>query len=176
MSATEGSQVTEQDEAPSSDEARASTETRIMDDRRAKLAALAASGGEPWPFRADPTARTEDVRAAHADLEAGAETDAHYVLAGRLMLKRGQGKLMFGELADRSGTLQLFVSKAEVGDDGFATFGDLDLGDWIEVGGVAMQTRKGELSLKVQQVRLLAKCIRPLPEKFHGLVDEEQRR
>lgn len=72
-------------------EARASAEVRIMDERRAKLAALAASGGEPWPMRADPTAHTEDVRAAHADLESGGETEDRYVLAGRMMLQRGQG-------------------------------------------------------------------------------------
>lgn len=155
---------------------RASAEARIMDDRRAKLVAMAQAGGEPWPFRADPTAHVEDVRAAHADIEAGSETDTRYVLAGRMMLRRGQGKLIFAELADRTGTLQLFVSKAVVGDDGFAIMDDLDLGDWIEVQGTAMKTRKDELSLKVDGVRLLAKCIRPLPEKFHGLVDEEQRR
>ncbi|MCW2956527.1 MAG: lysyl-tRNA synthetase, partial [Thermoleophilia bacterium] len=157
-------------------EERASAESRIMDDRRAKLDELAAAGGEPWPYRAEPTARAADVRAAHGELEAGAETDAPYTLAGRLMLRRGQGKLIFGELADRSGTIQLFISKGVVGDDGFALVETFDLGDWIEVTGTAMMTRKGELSLKVDGARLLAKCIRPLPEKFHGLVDEEQRR
>jgi lysyl-tRNA synthetase class 2 len=157
-------------------EARASAETRIMADRRAKLAAMAEAGGEPWPFRADPTAHTGDVRAAHADLEPGGETEDRYVLAGRMMLQRGQGKLLFAELADRTGTLQLFVSKAVIGDEGFAAFADLDLGDWIEVSGVAMKTRRDELSLKVDSARLLSKAIRPLPEKFHGLVDEEQRR
>jgi lysyl-tRNA synthetase class 2 len=155
---------------------RASAETRIMDDRRAKLDAMADAGGEPWPFSAKPSAHIDEVRTNHAALEAGDETDSRYVLAGRLMLRRGQGKLIFGELADRTGTLQLFVSKAVVGDDGFAVMDDLDLGDWIEVTGTAMKTRKDELSLKVDGVRLLAKCIRPLPEKFHGLVDEEQRR
>ncbi|MCW2960896.1 MAG: lysyl-tRNA synthetase [Thermoleophilia bacterium] len=175
MSANETSDPTIDAPEPTAEE-RATAESRIMDDRRAKLASLEAAGGEPWPYRAEPTAHVADVRAAHGDLEAGAETDSHYVLAGRLMLKRGQGKLMFGELTDRSGALQLFVSKAEIGDDGFAVFDSLDLGDWIEVSGTAMQTRKGELSLKVSKARLLAKCIRPLPEKFHGLVDEEQRR
>ncbi|MCW2923002.1 MAG: lysS [Thermoleophilia bacterium] len=157
-------------------EERATAESRIMDDRRAKLAAMAEAGGEPWPYSASPTAHAADVVAAHSGLEDGAETEDRYVLAGRMMLRRGQGKLIFAELADRSGTLQLFVSKSVVGDDGFASFDDLDLGDWIEVAGTAMKTRKGELSLKVDGVRLLAKCIRPLPEKFHGLVDEEQRR
>ena len=161
------------DETP---EERASAEQRIMDDRRAKLAAMADAGGEPWPYSASPTAHVADVIAAHGALEDGVETEARYVLAGRMMLRRGQGKLIFASLSDRSGVLQLFVSKSVIGDDGFAAFDDLDLGDWIEVAGTAMKTRKGELSLKVDAVRLLAKCIRPLPEKFHGLVDEEQRR
>jgi lysyl-tRNA synthetase class 2 len=157
-------------------EERASAEQRIMADRRAKLDAMAAAGGEPWPYSAKPDAHAADVVAAHADLEDGDETDSRYVLAGRMMLRRGQGKLIFASLSDRSGTLQLFVSKSVIGDEGFAAFDDLDLGDWIEVAGTAMKTRKGELSLKVDGVRLLAKCIRPLPEKFHGLADEEQRR
>lgn len=157
-------------------EERASAEQRIMADRRAKLDAIAATGGEPWPYSANPTAHVEDVVREHSSLEDGAETDARYVLAGRMMLRRGQGKLIFAQLADRSGTLQLFVSRAVIGDEGFAAFDDLDLGDWIEVDGTAMKSRRGELSLKVDRARLLAKCIRPLPEKFHGLVDEEQRR
>ncbi|MCW2927666.1 MAG: lysyl-tRNA synthetase [Thermoleophilia bacterium] len=164
------------DDAESTPEERASAEQQIMADRRAKLDAMTAAGGEPWPYSAKPTARIEELVAAHEGLEDGAETEARYVLAGRMMLQRGQGKLMFAELADRSGTLQLFVSKAVIGDDGFAAFADLDLGDWVEVAGTAMKTRKGELSLKVDAARLLAKCIRPLPEKFHGLVDPEQRR
>lgn len=152
------------------------TETRIMDDRRAKLHEIAARGGVPWPMSANPDAHISDVRAKHETLEAGEEGGSRYVLAGRMMLRRGQGKLMFAELADRSGVLQLFVSKSVIGDEGFADFANLDLGDWIEVEGVIMKTRRDELSLKIDQVKLLAKCIRPLPEKFHGLVDEEQRR
>jgi lysyl-tRNA synthetase class 2 len=176
MSATEAPMNDTTDAPEPTPEERASAEQRIMADRRAKLDAMAAAGGEPWPFKASPTARTEDVIANHSGLEDGEETDARYVLAGRMMLRRGQGKLMFAELADRSGTLQLFVSKAVIGDEGFEAFGDLDLGDWIEVEGAAMKSRRGELSLKVERARLLAKCIRPLPEKFHGLADEEQRR
>ncbi len=162
------------DETP---EERASAEQRIMADRRAKLDAMAAAGGEPWPFSAKPDTRVQDFVAIHSDLEDGQETDSRHTLAGRMMMRRGQGKLIFAGLMDRSGTIQLFVSKAEIGgDEPFAAFDDLDLGDWIEVSGTAMKTRKGELSLKVDSARLLAKCIRPLPEKFHGLADEEQRR
>ncbi len=176
MSATDTTTTDSTDAPEPTPEERHSAEQQIMADRRAKLDAMAAAGGEPWPFAAKPDARTADVVAAHGDLEDGAETDSRYVLAGRMMLRRGQGKLMFAQLADRSGTLQLFVSKAVIGDEGFAAFADLDLGDWIEVSGTAMKSRRGELSLKVDSARLLAKCIRPLPEKFHGLADEEQRR
>ncbi len=157
-------------------EERASAEQRIMADRRAKLDAMLEAGGEPWPYSASPTARVEDLVAAHGDLDDGVETEERYVLAGRMMMRRGQGKLIFAGLMDRSGTIQLFVSKAVIGEEGFATVDDFDLGDWIEVSGTVMKTRKGELSLKVDSARLLSKCIRPLPEKFHGLADEEQRR
>lgn len=153
-----------------------STEQQIMEARRGKLDAMAANGVNPWPYSASPDARVEDVVLDHSDLAEGEERDTRFVLAGRMILRRGQGKLMFAQLADRSGVIQLFISKAVVGDAGFALFEDLDLGDWIEASGSVMKTRKGELSIKVDSVRLLAKCIRPLPEKFHGLVDAEQRR
>ena len=173
---TETSAPNETDAPEPTPEEHASAEQRIMDDRRAKLDAMAAAGGEPWPYSAKPDARVQDVVEAHGGLDDGEETEVRYVLAGRMMLQRGQGKLMFAQLADRSGTIQLFVSKAVMGDEGFAAFADLDLGDWIEASGTVMKSRKGELSIKTDSVRLLAKCIRPLPEKFHGLVDEEQRR
>ncbi|MCB0880362.1 MAG: lysine--tRNA ligase [Thermoleophilia bacterium] len=176
MSATDAPSTDTPDSPEPTAAERHSAEQQIMADRRAKLDAMLAAGGEPWPYSAKPDAHVSDVVASHSDLEDGAETDDRYVLAGRMMLRRGQGKLMFAQLADRSGTLQLFVSKAVIGEDGFEAFADLDLGDWIEVSGTAMKSRRGELSLKVDSARLLAKCIRPLPEKFHGLADEEQRR
>jgi lysyl-tRNA synthetase class 2 len=91
------------------------------------------------------------------------------------MLLRRQGKLTFATLRDGSGEVQLFVSQAEMGNDEFAAFDDLDLGDWVGVGGRVMKTRKGEVSVKANAVSLLAKALLPLPEKWHGLSDVETR-
>ena len=85
------------------------------------------------------------------------------------MLKRDSGKLVFATIRDRSGEVQLFISKAVVGDDEFAAVKNLDLGDWVGVAGTVMTTRKGELSVKPDSVVLLSKAIRPMPDKWHGL-------
>jgi lysyl-tRNA synthetase, class II len=115
------------------------------------------------------------VRERWGDLEAGTETDEAVAVAGRIMLRRDSGKLVFATLRDRSGEIQLFVSKAVVGDDAFADVKELDLGDWVGVHGTVMTTRKGELSVKVERVALLAKAVRPLPDKWHGLADTDTR-
>ncbi len=91
------------------------------------------------------------------------------------MLLRDSGKLVFATMRDRSGEIQLFVSKAEVGDGAFDDVKALDLGDWVGVHGTVMTTRKGELSIKVDRLELLAKALRPLPDKWHGLTDIDAR-
>jgi lysyl-tRNA synthetase class 2 len=91
------------------------------------------------------------------------------------MLLREQGKLIFATMRDRSGEIQLFVSKAVIGDDAFEAFGHLDLGDWVGVDGTVMTTRKGELSVKVDSFVLLSKAVRPMPDKWHGLTDTDTR-
>ena len=92
-----------------------------------------------------------------------------------MMLRRQQGKLIFATLLDRSGEVQLFVSKSVIGDDGFEAFGEFDLGDWLGAEGTVMTTRKGELSVKVDRVELLSKAVRPMPDKWHGLTDTDTR-
>ncbi len=143
--------------------------------RLEKLRALAASGVEPYPYRFDRSHTLGEIRAQFGHLEPGSETDQQVSLAGRVMLMRDSGKLIFATARDRSGELQLFVSKAVIGDDGFAAFGDLDLGDWVGVRGTVMTTRKGELSVKVERAELLSKAVRPLPDKWHGLTDTDTR-
>lgn len=152
-----------------------SAELEIIADRRAKVAALRASGIEPYPPSAAPTADIASMRAAHEELEAGEETDVAYTLAGRLMGKRGHGKAMFADLQDRTGRVQLHVTLDRIGEEEFSRFADLDLGDWIAVDGTAMRSRRGELSLAVTSCTLLAKCLRPMPDKHHGLTDIETR-
>ena len=139
-----------------------------VDDRR-------AAGRQPYPYRFDRTHTAADVRAQWGDLPAGTETDAKVAVAGRVLLKRDAGKLVFATITDRGVELQLFISRAVIGDDGFADVKELDRGDWVGVHGTVMTTRAGELSVKVDTLELLAKSIRPLPDKWHGLADPDTR-
>lgn len=143
--------------------------------RLGKLGAMRADGVDPYPYRFDRTHELAAIRAEHRDLPAGAETDDRVRVAGRMMLKREQGKLIFATLRDRSGEIQLFVSRAVVGDELFDAIGALDLGDWVGVDGTVMSTRKGELSVKVERLELLAKAVRPMPDKWKGLTDTDTR-
>jgi lysyl-tRNA synthetase, class II len=143
--------------------------------RIGKVRALAKSDTNPYPYRFDRSATFGDVRTQFGQLEPGTETDHRVTLAGRIMLMRDAGKLIFATVRDRSGELQMFVSKAVIGDQGFEAFRDFDLGDWVGVTGTVMTTRKGELSVKVESAELLAKAVRPMPDKWHGLTDTDTR-
>jgi lysyl-tRNA synthetase class 2 len=145
------------------------------DRRLEKVAELRAAGRDPYPVRFD---RTHTAAALHAEwggIDAGSETTAVVRVAGRILLLRRQGKLTFATLRDGSGQIQLFVSRGVLGDDAHEAFDDLDLGDWIGAEGIVMKTRKGELSVKVTSFELLAKALRPLPDKWHGLADVDTR-
>lgn len=135
---------------------------------------LRAAGAEPYPYRFDRTHSAADVRKLGAALEPGTETCTEVSVAGRVMLKRDSGKLVFATIGDRGTDIQLFVSKAVVG-DAFADAKSLDRGDWVGVHGTLMTTRVGEISVKVDRLELLAKSIRPLPDKWHGLADPDTR-
>ncbi|MCP5030102.1 MAG: lysine--tRNA ligase [Actinomycetia bacterium] len=125
------------------------------------------------PHRFDPDATAAGLHERYGELEPGTETGITVTVAGRLMLRRVQGKLAFGTLQDSSGRVQLFAPKASTPDfDGFA---DLNLGDWIGVTGEVMTTRRGELSVKVDQWVVLARSRRPFPDKWHGLSDSDTR-
>jgi lysyl-tRNA synthetase class 2 len=130
------------------------------------------SGGD-IPFRYEVDARAADVAAEFSDLEPGTETERTVTVAGRLMLRRVQGKLAFGALQDSSGRIQLFAPSQTTPD--FAAFCELSLGDWIAVRGVVMTTRRGELSVRVDGWDLLAATRRPFPDKWHGISDPDLR-
>jgi lysyl-tRNA synthetase class 2 len=157
---------------PAPDEARPGDE-RVA--RRAKAEALRAAGVEPYPYRFERDHTAAELHAGHDGLADGDETDVRVRVAGRIVLKRGQGKLGFANLRDGSGEIQLFVSLAVVGEPAMAAFGELDRGDWVGVEGTVMKTRKGELSVKAERIELLSKALRPLPEKWHGLADVDAR-
>ena len=150
----------------------------VGDERRRRLAkveALRAEGVEPYPVRYDRTHTAAELHEGWGGLEAGDETDDVVRVAGRLLLIRRQGRLTFATLRDGSGTVQLFVSDAEIGRDAHAAFDDLDLGDVVGAAGTVLRTQRGELSVKVSTFELLAKALRPLPEKWHGLSDVDTR-
>ncbi len=125
------------------------------------------------PYRFEPDTTSAELRASYGDIEDGAETGVKATIAGRLMLRRVQGKLAFGTLQDSGGRIQLFAP-AKVTPD-FEGFCGLSLGDWIGVSGEVMKTRKGELSVRVESWILLAEARRPFPDKFHGLTDTDMR-
>ena len=141
--------------------------------RIAKHRRVVADGG--YPNRFERTDLAADLQARYSDLGPGAETGIKTTVAGRLMNVRDMGRLAFGVLQDVSGRIQLFVSKAILGDDEFEQFLDLDSGDWIGATGEIIVTKKGELSVRVSSVTLLSKALRPLPDKWHGLKDVEAR-
>jgi len=128
---------------------------------------------EDLPYRFEPTATAAELHERFDSIDAGAETDATVTVAGRLMLRRVQGKLAFGQLQDSTGRVQLFCP-AQV-TERFEEFTHLDLGDWIGATGEVMKTRKGELSVKVREWVLLAKARRQFPDKWHGMSDVDTR-
>ncbi|MCJ7726286.1 MAG: lysine--tRNA ligase [Acidimicrobiia bacterium] len=147
---------------------------RLTAVRLAKVEAIREAGGEPYPPNFDPDATAAGIIAAHGDLADGEESGVEVVVAGRLVGLRHVGKLAFGVLQDASGRIQLFAVAAGLGDR-FDAFTDLDLGDLVGARGEVIKTKRGELSVRVDGFTLLAKALRPLPEKWHGLQDVEKR-
>ena len=143
--------------------------------RLAKVDADRAQGRDPYPVRFDRTHTAAELHADFDGVDAGAETDDVVRIAGRLLLIRRQGKLTFATVRDGTGTVQLFVSRGVLGDERHAEFDDLDLGDWVGAEGSVLKTKKGELSVKVTRFELLAKALRSLPDKWHGLADVDTR-
>ncbi|HEX9775573.1 MAG TPA: lysine--tRNA ligase [Actinomycetota bacterium] len=143
--------------------------------RLAKIEALRARGIDPYPVRFDRSHTAAELHERFDSIAPGEETGERVAVAGRLMLQRDSGKLAFGQLRDGTGTVQLFCSLADLGEQGLADFRALDLGDWVGAEGEVIKTKRGELSVRASAVGLLAKAIRPLPEKWAGLRDVEQR-
>jgi lysyl-tRNA synthetase class 2 len=141
--------------------------------RRERHQEILESGGYPHRYQRSHTAG--ELHENFADLAAGSETDNRATVAGRLMLHRSFGKLQFGTLQDDTGTIQLFVDRATIGDEKADGFAHVDLGDWLGATGTVMTTRKGELSVRIDDYVILQKSLRPLPEKWHGLQDIELR-
>ncbi len=153
-----------------------SDDNQIMAERRAKLAALRAVGvAYPNDFKRKDFAA--DVIAAYDafDKPSLAEKNIDVTVAGRIMLKRVMGKATFLTIQDMSGRLQLYIALQAIDETTYEALKHWDLGDIVGAQGTVFKTNKGELSVHVHQIRLLSKALRPLPEKFHGLTDTEQK-
>ncbi len=150
-------------------------ENQIIAERRAKLSVLRETGiAFPNDFERRHFAGELQAHYAETGKEELAATPVTVQFAGRMMLKRVMGKASFATLQDMSGQLQIYVSNDHVGEDAHQAFKHWDLGDIVGATGVLFRTRTGELTVQVHNVRLLVKSLRPLPEKFHGLTDQEQ--
>ncbi len=149
---------------------------QIIEERRAKLASLREQGNAfPNDFRRQHLAADLHGEHGEKDNEELEASPVQVVVAGRMMLKRVMGKASFATLQDMSGRIQLYVTNDATGEAEHATFKHWDLGDILGAEGTLFKTRTGELTIKVTAIRLLCKSLRPLPEKFHGLADQEQR-
>ena len=149
--------------------------SQVLIDRRRKLEELRAAGIEPFPHAYAGVEPIAAVKGPHEDLAAGEETDSRARIAGRLAARRGQGKAAFLDLVDRSGRMQLHARADVLGEQRMSQLLALDLGDLLGAEGTVFRTRRGELSLALDEFALLAKSLRPPPEKHHGLADVETR-
>lgn len=174
---TDGKNVTDkQEHQPDLPAAACADENRLIAERREKLHALKALGNAyPNDFR--PNAFTQELteRFGAMDNDLLAQSAEVFTVAGRMMAKRVMGKIAFVRLQDSSGSIQLVVQRDGLPEGLFARFRQWDVGDIIGAGGAMFRTQKGELSVRVTELRLLSKSLRPLPEKWHGLSDMETR-
>ena len=145
--------------------------SEILQVRRDKLAALRAEGRDPFQeTKFDVTHHAQDIKDNFDALE-GSEVR----IAGRLMSKRGMGKVSFCDLQDKSGRIQLYARKDEMDEEEYNRFKKYDIGDIVGVEGEVFRTQRGEMSVRAKKITLLSKSLRPLPEKYHGLTDKEAR-
>ena len=147
----------------------------ILSERRGKLERLRSQGIDPFPHVFEEREDIGEVRNAHEGLAAALETESRHRVAGRISGRRGHGKAAFLDIRDATGQIQLHAREDVIGPEAFDLLVHLDLGDIIGVEGTAFATKRGELSLRVDHWRLLAKSLRPPPDKFHGLEDTETR-
>ncbi len=152
------------------------SELDLIASRREKLARIRARGVDPFPSSFSRSHAVSEVQAAHEGLPPGTRTESVVQVAGRLTSFRRMGKLVFADLRDMTGRVQLYASRDVLGEEAMKAFtSELDLGDIVGAWGVVMATRKGELSVELAGFQILAKALRPPPEKWHGLQDVEKR-
>ena len=159
-------------------DAAAQDASTLNDERARRLAdraALYAAGKNPYPEHSDVTDHAADLLERYAGLANEEEGTETVTVGGRIVAKRGQGKIMFLVLRDPSADIQLFCRVNDVEEASWEVLKELDLGDIVQATGVVVRTKRGELSVAPRTAKLLSKAVRPLPEKFHGLSDKETR-
>ncbi|HVP56997.1 MAG TPA: lysine--tRNA ligase [bacterium] len=144
----------------------------IIEQRIVKMKALRAAGTNPYPYKLGVTHRSAEIKVGFDALAAGG---AVVTIAGRLMSKRPHGKACFGHIRDQAGDIQAYFKLDDLGEAKFALLGELDIGDIVGVTGTVFKTRTGEITVHASSLELMAKSVRPLPEKWHGLKDKETR-
>ncbi|MGD6879356.1 lysine--tRNA ligase [Bacillus infantis] len=149
----------------------------LMRVRREKMNSLREKGMDPFGKRFERSHQSQDLIDEYGEQEKEAieEQNISVTLAGRIMTKRGKGKAGFAHIQDLKGQIQIYVRQDAIGEESYEIFNSADLGDLVGVTGTLFKTKVGELSIKVEAFELLTKSLRPLPEKFHGLKDVEQR-
>ena len=139
--------------------------------RREKLVQLQEAGKDPFDvYKVNRTHSSQQVKDNYEELEGKDVT-----VAGRIMSKRGQGKVVFSDIYDRDGKIQLFIKIDEVGEEALKQYKSNDLGDWVACTGEVFKTKTGEISIKAKEIELICKSLKPLPEKWHGLKDPDLR-
>ena len=150
-----------------------------LNDERARRLVTRTSyiedGVNPYPEHSEVSDYVVDIDAKYANLGDGENTEDIVKIGGRIVAKRGQGKIVFVVLRDTTGDIQLFCRINDMAESDWTLLGQLDLGDIINVEGAVVRTKRGQLSVAPRQIKLLSKAVRPLPEKFHGLSDKETR-
>ena len=148
----------------------------LMDERRAKLRALRGAGEDPYPVDVEADSSLAAViERWDGEIAAGEGSGERVAVAGRLVARRGHGRLVFLVLAEGDAELQVMCQLAMLGDDAMARVGALDVGDWVAARGEVVRSRRGELSVMADQIRLISKSLRPMPDKWHGLRNVETR-
>ena len=159
-----------------SDNEQKQDENKLIAERRAKLQALREKGN-PFPNDFRRNVMTGELHAKYGELDEAAleATPVRVSVAGRMMLKRVMGKVSFCHVKDMAGSIQLFVQRDAVGEEVYADFKRWDIGDILGAEGTLFRTKAGELSVRVDSIRMLTKALRPLPEKWQGLTDQGTR-
>jgi lysyl-tRNA synthetase class 2 len=148
-------------------------DNRLIQERIRKLNELKEMGVNPYPYSYNVTHHAKDIKDKHEGLKAEQKTDDEVSVAGRIVLFRRMGKVCFISLRDQSGDIQIYVARDNVGEEKYNVLKKFDIGDIVGFKGIIFATRTGEITVEAKELIMLSKSVRPLPDKFHGLQEQE---